>query len=76
MIKLNDLQAKLDKRKWLESKKYNRDCSGLMAYCAACKWQSIGTCRIPQNVRKECCECAKAFNKMRRMGVMDKDVCD
>jgi hypothetical protein len=57
-------QAKLDKKKWLESEKECCDKTGEMPYCFYCLYQTpYLMCQATQEERENGCLCAKAYNK-------------
>lgn len=64
----DELQRKLDERKWLLSKLKQEDLSGKMPYCAKCKFcirelYSVGVCTVPQIDREQNRYCARAYKK-------------
>lgn len=63
-------QKSLDKKKWLESEKKNRDMSGAMKYCKYCGMQYFlfNGCDATQEEREQKCLCATAYNRMQRRG--------
>ena len=63
-------QARLDKKKWLDSEICGSDQSGIMDYCEYCQMSESMDCYClaTQREREGQCLCAKAYNKMRRSG--------
>ena len=60
-------QKSLDKKKWIESERYNLDFSGVMPYCEHCKHSTLGgNCTATQEERERKCLCATAYNRMQR----------
>lgn len=60
-----DRQKDCDKKKWTESEKAGKDCSGFMVYCKNCEHASEG-CDATQEEREEGLLCAKAYNKTEK----------
>lgn len=69
MARLNEIQKRLDKKKWLESEKQGFDMSGCMPYCAKCQYADHshptenGKCYATQEEKTHYSFCAKAYNK-------------
>lgn len=60
-------QKNLDKRKWLNSEKENRDLSGKMNYCMYCRHSGeCANCLLSQDNREDWTVCATAYNRMIR----------
>lgn len=68
------IQKNLDKKKWLESEKQQRDMSGEMPYCVKCDFRfpseptNLHTkhyCKAEAR-RSEKCLCAKAYNRLHK----------
>ena len=51
---MQDLQLKLDQKKWLDSQKYKKDMCGSYDYCCVCN-------------KVEKTPCAKAHNRYKKM---------
>jgi hypothetical protein len=63
-MRKEELQKKLDERKWLESEKVGTDKSGDMPYCYKCNYQNpSATCSLSQEYRETNCLCARAYKK-------------
>ena len=67
-MRLSDIQKKLDRHKWIASEATKEDMSGSMPYCRWCSHEDDGFCRIPHVDRIETNECAKAYNRYRKLG--------
>lgn len=59
-------QQQLDKIKWFESERQEKDTSGSMSYCQYCTLSLNGTCLVDQQYRENKSPCATAYNRMER----------
>ena len=66
MAKLTDLQARCDKKKYIDSENEGRDLSGSMPWCDVCVYQYGSTCGIDHEERVKNSLCGKAYNKMTK----------
>lgn len=73
MVKNTQQQDYLDKIKWATSAKNECDMSGRMNYCKFCnnEIKGGGGCKVTHEKRVEGSLCAKAFNKMKKGGVVN-----